>query len=103
MHQKQDKLQLRHQQVAVAINQWMHENIINRLNQLARKRPQLDIAIDDLVMEIRPATEPLRTNLHGPYLVVDINPAHNIAILRTGGKDLKDQRLFKRHISHLIK
>ncbi len=54
-------------------------------------------------MEIRQSAGPLRTSLFRPFLVTAINQQQNIAILRTGGTDLKEQRHFKRHVSHLVK
>jgi hypothetical protein len=81
----------------------MHQHVMQRLQQTSRCDQSQKIAVGDLVLEITPTAGPLRTSLRGPFLVVELSPAENIAVIRTGGTDLKNQQVFKRHISHLVR
>jgi hypothetical protein len=98
----QDKLHELRDDAVLALDQAMHRNVMFRLKK-GKQRPNRDIEVGDLVLEIVPTSSPLRTNLKGPFLVVKLNHSHNLALLRTGATQHRPARFVKRHTSHLVK
>ncbi len=80
-----DVKRIQHQQIAMTLERRMHAHVMGRLKHLNRKRPQPDLQMGDLVMELPPISGPLQTNFRGPLLVVEVNVQKNIFVLQIGG------------------